>query len=340
MKIRKESKIAIVVLLALLVAYAGVNFLKGVHVFKKPLTLHGKYERVNGLTASNPVVLHGFKIGQVRSVDMSRDGKDLLVTMTIYEEVDIPKDSKAVLRSADILGSMQIQIVLGESTLLVSSGDTLKPEIEGDLVDEVNEQIRPIKIKAESLLSSVDSVIKVVEAILNVQSQENIIASFSGINNAIASLEHTAFQIDTIVQEERDRISNIVQNVQNLSAVLSDNSEELNNVIRNFSSLSDTLAKADIARTITKTNEALAEIQQIVDKINSGDGSLSRLINDDGLYRRIEDASSNLDLLVEDIRLNPNRYLHFSVFGRKNKSVELSRKELEELREYVRNNEE
>lgn len=336
LSIRKETKIAIVVLLALVVAYAGINFLKGVHVFKKPTTYYGVYERVNGLGVSNPIVMNGYKIGQVSSIDMLKTGRgELLVEMTIYEDLDIPKDTRAVLRSADLLGSMQIQFVRGISSEWAQSGDTLTPDIEGDLVDEVNEQIRPIKVKAESLISSVDSVIKVVEAILNTQSQDNIIESFSGINNAIASLERTAFQIDTIVREERDRISVIFENVQNLSRAMNDNSAELENIIQNFSAISDTLAKADIAQTINSANKALADVQEVVEKINKGEGSLGLLINDDGLYQKLDKAADNMDHLVEDIRINPNRYIHFSVFGRKNKSVELSQKELEELREYV-----
>ncbi len=336
MKLRKETKIAVVVVGALLLAYVGVNFLKGIEVFSKSTTYYGMYTRVNGLTPSNPVVLNGYKIGQVKSVQMLPDkGNLLLVTMTINEEVNIPKDTKAVLRSADLLGSMQVQLQLGRSSVLAQSGDTLTPDIEADLVDEVNEQLRPIKIKAESLISSVDSVIKVVEAILNTQSQDNIVESFSGINNAIASLERTAFQIDTLVMEEKNRISAIFKNVQNLSRVMSDNSDQLENVIRNFSAISDTLAKADIAKTIVNANKAMAQVNETIEKINRGEGTLGLLINDDELYKKLESAADNMDLLVEDLRVNPNRYMHFSVFGRKNKDVELSRAELEQLKEYV-----
>lgn len=340
MKIRKETKIGILVVAAVLIGYAGVNFLRGVHVFKKPNIYYGVYDKINGLNESNPVVINGFKVGQVRSIEMLREPKGkLLVTLMIYDDMPIPKDSRAVLRSADLLGSMQVDLQLGESKVYALSGDTLTPDIEGDLVDEVNEQIRPIKLKAESLISSVDSVIKVIEAILNTQSQDNIIESFSGINNAIASLERTAFQIDTIVQEEKDRISAIFENVQNLSRVMSDNSAELEHIIKNFSAISDTLAKTDVAQTIRNANKALTEVETIVKKINNGEGTLGMLINDEELYTKIEAATENMDLLIEDIRVNPNRYLHFSVFGRKNRNIELTRKELEELREYINSTE-
>lgn len=340
MKIRKETKIGVLVIVAILIGYAGVSFLKGIHVFKQPNIYYGVYDKINGLNEANPVVINGYKVGQVRSIKMLHEPKGkLLVTLMVYDDMPIPKDSRAVLRSADLLGSMQVDLQLGSSKVYALSGDTLTPDIEADLVDEVNEQIKPIKIKAESLISSVDSVIKVVEAILNTQSQDNIIESFRGINNAIASLERTAFQIDTIVQEERDRVRNIFENVQNLSRVMSDNSSELEHIIKNFSAMSDSLVKADVAETIRNANSAMTEVQAIVQKINEGEGTLGMLINDEELYKKIEAATENMDLLIEDIRVNPNRYLHFSVFGRKNRNIELTRQELEELREYINSTE-
>jgi len=335
-KIRKEVQIGIVVVVAIGLLYAGLNYLKGISVFKKPVTFYGVYERINGLEPSNPIMLNGFQIGQVKTIDIVPDGSgNLLVTMILNKDIDVPKDTRALLKAGDILGSMQVHFLLGESDELAVSGDTLVPEVEGDLVEEVNAQLRPLKVKAESLISSVDSVIRVIEVILNTQSQQNLIESFRGINNAVASIERTSFRIDTLVASERSKISAIFSNIENLSAALSANSENLENIIANFSQISDTLAKADIATTVVNANAALADVQKITEKINKGEGSLGMLINNPDLYKRLENASDNLDLLVEDIRVNPNRYIHFSVFGRKNKNVELSRSELEELKEYV-----
>lgn len=336
MKIRKEVIIGIVVAVAIGLLVVGLNFLKGINVFSKPTVYYGIYERINGLEESNPIIINGYKIGQVRTITILNDGTGrLLVSMMVDKDIAIPKDTKALLKSGDLLGSMQVHFIMGQSEELAQTGDTLTPDVEGDLVDEVNAQLKPIKMKAESLISSVDSVIRVIEVILNAQSQQNLIESFTGINNAIASLERTAFRVDTLVAEQRIRINSIMGNIDNLSSTLSDNSEELENIITNFSQISDTLAQADIAGVVLNASAALAEVQAITEKINNGEGSLGMLINNPDLYTKLESASTNLDLLVEDLRINPNRYVQFSVFGRKNKTVELSRSELEELKEYV-----
>jgi phospholipid/cholesterol/gamma-HCH transport system substrate-binding protein len=334
--VKKEVKIGLVVIIAIGLLVVGLNYLKGVNIFKQPTIYYGVYEKINGLEESNPVIINGYKIGQVKNIEIINDGSGrLLVTMMVDKEVAIPRDSKALLKSGDLLGSMQVHFILGNSSEMAQTGDTLTPDIEGDLVEEVNAQLKPIKVKAESLISSVDSVIRVIEVILNAESQQNLIESFKGINNAIASLERTSFRVDTLVAEQRERISSIFRNIDNLSGTLSENSEELDRIIKNFSQISDTLAQADIASTVVNANAALAEIQKITEKIERGEGSLGMLINNPDLYKKLESASNNLDLLVEDIRVNPNRYVQFSVFGRKDRNIELSRSELEELKEYV-----
>ena len=340
MKVRKETKIGIVVIIAIALLFIGFNFLKGIYIFDKSRTFYGIYDKVNGLEKSNPVVLNGFKVGQIKNIEIIQDGSgNLLVTLSVNKEFNIPKDSKALLRAADLLGSMQIQLVLGKSAVLAQSGDTLKPDIEKDLVEGVNEQLKPIKRKAEGLISSVDSVIKVIEVILNPQSQNNLVQSFKGINDAIASLQRTSFRIDTLVLEEKVRIGEILENINKLSVVLAANGGELNNIIKNFSQISDTLAKAKISETLLNANAALTTVNDMVEKINNGEGSLGMLINNPELYNKLESASTNLDLLMEDIRVNPNRYVQFSVFGRKNKSIELTKSELEQLKEYVKDSE-
>lgn len=337
MKVRKEAKIGFIVVGAIVLLIFGLNYLKGVYIFSDNRVFYAVYPRINGLEKSNPVVLNGFQIGQVKEIEIVNDGTgNLLVTLTVNKNLEIPADSKALLAAADILGSMQVRIILGSSSELAVPGDTLTPEVERDLVEAVNAQLAPIKRKAESLISSVDSVIRVIEVILNPKSQTNLVESFKGINNAVASLERTAFRIDTLVLEEKERISDILDDINKLSSVLSSNGSELNNIIKNFSQISDTLAKANISETLNQINGALADFEEVMTKINQGEGTLGMLINNPDLYNKLESATTNLDLLVEDIRVNPNRYIHFSVFGRKDKSVDLTRKELEQLQEFIK----
>ncbi len=340
MKIRKETKIGLIAFISLVIIYLGLNFLKGEHVFGKQDIYYGIYERINGLEVSNPVMLNGFKIGQVKKIEIMNDGSGhLKVTILVHEDLDIPKDSKALLKSGDLLGSMQVHILLGESSEMAQSGDMLTPDVEGDLVEEVNAQLRPIKVKAESLISSVDSVIRVIEGILNAESQQNLVESFTGINRAVRNLEKTTVRLDTLVREERHRIKAIFMNVESVTSTLAENGDELDRIINNFADISDTLAQAKIAETVVKANAALEDIESVMTKINNGEGSLGMLVNNPDLYNNLESASNNLDLLVEDIRINPNRYVQVSVFGRKNKNIQLSKAELEQLKEYINSSE-
>ncbi len=337
---RKETKIGLIAFISLAIIYLGLNFLKGEHVFGNQDVYYGVYERINGLEVSNPVMLNGFKIGQVKKIEILNDGSGKLkVTMLVHEDLDIPKDSKALLKAGDLLGSMQIHIILGESTEMAQSGDMLQPDVEGDLVEEVNAQLRPIKVKAESLISSVDSVIRVIEGILNAESQQNLVESFTGINRAVRNLEKTTVRLDTLVREERQRIKAIFMNVESVTSTLAENGDELDRIINNFADISDTLAQANIAETVVKANAALEDVESVMTKINNGEGSLGMLINNPDLYNNLESASNNLDLLVEDIRINPNRYVQVSVFGRKNKNIQLSKAELEQLKEYINSSE-
>lgn len=336
MKVRTETKIGLTVVIAIALLYFGINYLKGVNPFKEERVFYGVYSKVNGLEASNPVVLNGFQIGRVKDIQLLQDPRGmLLVSFVITQSIDIPKDTKARLESADLLGSMHISLDLGRSLTMAQSGDTLTPEIESDLAEAVNEQLRPLKVKTEGLISSVDSVLTVIQAILNNESQQNLVESFGGINNAIRNLERTSLRLDTLIAQEKTRIDNIFANIETISTGLAGNTDDMQNIIENFSQISDSLAKADVAKTIVTANAALTQVQQTVEKINRGEGSLGLLINDDELYENLKQASNNMDLLMEDIRINPNRYIHFSVFGRRSDNSNLSRSEMQQLKKFI-----
>lgn len=313
---RKEVRIALIFIAGIALVYWGINFLKGKNIFSNQTILYAEYTDIAGLQEANPIMLNGFKIGQVSTIEFKDGGVNtLIVKLLIDEDVHIPSNSIARIVSSDLLGSKAIVIIPGDSRSIVESGDYLIGEIETSLKDEVSMQILPLKNKAEDLISSFDSVLVILQTIFNENTRENLRGSFESISNTIRSLEHASYNIDTLLSGQRNRLANIFANVESITVNLKNNNQQISNILTNMSDISDTLAAANLKGTIQTVNKSMTEFNAIMARINNGDGSLGLLVNNDSLYNNLEQSANKLDLLLDDIRLNPRRYIHFSVFG-------------------------
>ncbi len=322
MKISKEVKTGIVVVVAIALGIYGFNYLRGTDLFKKDFTLYTIYTRSEGVIEANPVLINGYKVGQVQTLKLLKDtgGRyKVLVSFVMAEEVKIPKGSYAKIVSSDLLGSKAIEINFSNSTEFVSDGDTLLPDVEDDLKTAVDKRIAPLQKKAENLISSIDSVMQVVQQVMNANVRANLITSFENIKTTIESLQHTAFNLDTLTTTQQSKIIHILDKMLSISANIEKNNEKISNVITNFSNISDSLAKSNIKQTIEQTNLALAQANDVLAQINSGKGTVGKLIKNDSIYNNLNKASEDLDKLLKDLRINPERYVHISVFGRKDR---------------------
>ena len=319
---KKEVKIGIIVLLAIGVFIYGFNFLRGHNLFNPQRKLFAVYPKIDGLLEANPLLLNGFKVGQVNKIELrEKDGKyDVLVTFFISSDVDIPTNSAAKIVSSDLLGSKAVELVFSKRTDYVKDGDYLVGESEDDIKTSVNKQIAPLQKKAEQLISSIDSVMQVVTQVMNANVRQNLITSFESIKNTIITLEHTTYKVDTLLSKEQYAIADIIQKVSSITTNIEKNNEKLSNVINNFSNISDSLAKANVKKTIEETNKALSDANLILAQINSGQGTMGKLIKNDSLYNNLNKSSEDLDKLLKDLRINPERYMHISVFGRKDRN--------------------
>lgn len=338
MKITREVKIGFIVLIGIVIAYVGINYLKGIAVFADQRSFFALYERVEGLQPSNPVVISGYQIGQVRRVTYLPKSRQLLVEVSINEkDLAIPKDSRLRIQSSGLLGSKEVLLQIGQSIEMAQHRDTLETSVETGIMESVNQEILPLKLKTEQLLAQVDSVLTIFQIILDENTQTNVAKSLKSVRMAIQSLELTAFRLDTLVAEERSKLSEILNHVESISGNLADNNDALTNVIQNFSAISDSLLASDLKTVIANASDAMKEVSGITEKINRGEGTMGMLINNDSLYNNLTSASKQLDLLMEDLRVNPDRYVRVSVFGGKRENkVQLSRKDIETLREQLR----
>jgi len=300
------------------VSYWGINFLKGIGLFSDRNVYYIKYDRIDGLDVSSAVTVSGYKIGQVTEVILNDDLKSLTVKIDVSSDYNIPDSSVAEIYSMDLMGTKGIQLVLSDKETFHKQGDFLIGSIEASLKDQVSMQMLPIKNQAEDLMKELQNVIEIISYIFNDETRDNLDKSFASIKTTLANLESASFELDTLLISERQRLANIILNIDNITTTLSGSSEQMTNILSNLSDFSDTLAAVDLAQTIKSANDVLANLNSITTKINSGEGTLGNLLYNDTLYQNLERTSRSLDKLLTDIRLNPRKYINFSVisFGR------------------------
>jgi phospholipid/cholesterol/gamma-HCH transport system substrate-binding protein len=320
-KLSREVRIGLIVTAATALLIYGFNFLKGKNIFSKRFKFYAVYSRIDGLVESNPVQINGYTVGRVSDIHFlpGNSGKIIIEMALNEDELKLPSNTVARVISSDLLGSKAVQLILGDAPTPAVSGDTLLADVQASLGDEVNKQVQPIKAKAEKLISSIDSVLVVIQAIFNEKSQGELIQSFESINLAIKSLKKTSYRVDTLIAEQRIRLSRITSNVESITGNFKNNNDKVTKILTNFSTISDSLVKANIAQTVMNANKSLKETADILEKIKRGEGSLGLLVNNDSLYNNLNNASKDLDALFVDMKEHPKRYVHFSVFGRKDR---------------------
>jgi phospholipid/cholesterol/gamma-HCH transport system substrate-binding protein len=319
MKIRKEFVIGIIASFTLIAFYWGFSFLKGNDIFDKEREFVLVYDKVSGLSISNTVSINGLTVGKVSYVGFLPNDTNarILVRIKLDNDIEIPSNTLAIIRS-DFLGSNHIDLKLRPSNSFAKPGDTLLTSVATTIKEEVSMQMLPIKVKAEEMMASLDSVLGAIRYVFNKKTQENLAATFVSIQNTINTLEHSSYGIDTLISSQAGPLNRIFANIESITKTIKDNNSKIDNVIANFSKLSDSLAQVDIKNTLDQMDKALSGFQEIVDKVNKGEGTMGQLVNNDTLYYELEGASRELHQLLEDIKLNPSRYVKVSVFGGKN----------------------
>jgi phospholipid/cholesterol/gamma-HCH transport system substrate-binding protein len=236
-----------------------------------------------------------------------------VVEFKVDPKYPIPANTLARLESTDLLGSKAIIFELGNSRELAETKDTLRADIQGSLA----QSLQPVQRKAELLMGKVDSSLAAINKILNPEFQRNVDRSFLSIANSLQTLESTTKKIDRLVAAQSGHINGIMTNAEAITVSLRGSSGRLNTTTANFEKLSNDLANSNIKQTLDNANKAMTDLQATVAKINSGKGSLGLLLNDDQMYKNLNEASGNLNNLFIDVKAHPKRYVSFSVFGRK-----------------------
>lgn len=326
MKVSKEFKVGLLVLLAVFFLYIGVNFLKGNSIFGENRQYYAIFNNSNGLVSSNPVVISGVQIGTVAQINLNpADPKKVIVKFTVSnDEILIPTGSTLQLISTDFLGTKALELQLNYDPVVTSTyveiGDTLDATIEKGISDQISEELIPLKKKTEKLMESVDHIVLAINSYWDTSAAYVIDESLYEFRDGISKFGDLAQSLTVLVESESKVIDEVLHNANDITKNLANKSGEIENVIDNFSAISDTLAASEINSVILEAKTTLSELNNLMTKVNNGEGTLGMLMNSDSLHNELVNTNLSLQNLLKDMEANPNKYVHFSVFGRKTKS--------------------
>ena len=328
MKLKKEILIGIIGIVGTSILVIGSYFLKGQELWKSRFVYYSKFNNTEGLTTGRPVNLNGLQVGIITNVKFDSKNFNNIVVEFELTNPNIKKLKKGskVLLNSDLLSGAYLDIAWGDSTDYHNSRDTIPSMVSLALEDQINERLIPLEKKTNELISTADSAIKTIEAIFS-RNTDNLDESFDGIKNSIKNLERVSLEISSLIRTEKQNISQIISNVNLITDNLKENNNKINQILENAADISDTLIASDINATIENAKESLQQFNLILYDIQNGDGTLTHLIKDSTIYLSVNKMIDEASRLIENIKTEPKRYVQFSIFGGKDKSILDSRDE-------------
>ena len=306
MKITKEIKTAVLVIAAILLFIWGYSFLKGRDLLTSYRTFYVQYENVEGLTGSAPVTINGLVVGAVTGIKFLNETGKLQVELQVKSDFPISKSSVVSIYEPGLIGGKQIMITPNlKDTSIAESGDTLLGSIKPGLTSLVGERLTPLQEKVEKMVVSADVLLRNINTILDAKTKANLKSSIANLDGTLAEFKVASKNVNEMLVENKGKINSTMTNVDRASA--------------NFSKVSDSLAKINIGKTVKKLEQTLANVDKIMNDVESGKGTVGKLMKDETLYNNFTKSSKELELLLQDFRLNPTRYVNVSLFGKKNK---------------------
>lgn len=315
----KELKTGGIAIIIIIIFIWGYNFLKGQDIFK-PSNRYFKveYTNVGGLTEASSVTINGLKVGQVSSIDFNDDINkkgQLIVTFYIDRDVDFSNNSIVKIYSPNPLAGSSLAIIPDYNGDIAKSGDFLDGEVEPGLLSSIGERLNPIQIKLEHVLVSADTLFQKINTVLDNQTSESI-------KKSILNLEYTFVDVRNTLKS----LNNIIDsNSVSLNSTLNNSKIITENLVK----VTDTLSNSNIGNVIRNSESVLASIDTILINLKNGNGTVGKLLNDEQLYTNLTATSKELEELLRDMKLNPKRFVHFSLFGKKPKEYKPEEEEEE-----------
>jgi phospholipid/cholesterol/gamma-HCH transport system substrate-binding protein len=302
LKFGREVKIGLFALVMMVSLYLGVNYLKGKEVFNSDRIYYALFDHTNGLQTSASVLLRGVKVGSVTGISLSGDHPDkVVVTLGVKKSIDIPSDSHLALFSRGMMGEVAIELVRGTSASYFEHGTVIPTEIRSDLFESISTNIDDLVAEAGTVMNSLAATSESLNNLLtqNTDAIKGILENLKGVSGQLSEAG----------------IEGMIADLGAFTAVLRENSQRLGGIIGNLDEVTGSLADADLGATVNSLDGSITRLETVLAKLSEGEGTAARLLNNPALYDSLTVATGNLSALLEDLKANPKRYVHFSLFG-------------------------
>tara|TARA_B100001094_G_scaffold166759_1_gene161390 strand:- start:963 stop:1907 length:945 start_codon:yes stop_codon:yes gene_type:complete len=308
MKFNKEIKIGFLAIIGIMMSVFSYNYLKGINLFEKNRKFKVTYSKVDGLSMSNPVTLNGFKIGKVHKINFNRENtRELIVDIIIENDVIFPKTSTAELYETGLIGGKAIAIIpdyKNDSTIALD-GDFLKGVLKPGLTELVNQILPQVQLQLESVMQSAEVVFENINKLFDEETKTELKSSIKEFSLLTQNLSNTSRRVSDLIEKSAPGIELTINDLKDTS--------------NNLKSITDSVSKKDISDLTNNLNELVKNLSKVSKNLNNSNGTMGMLIQDKSIYENLEKATNELNILIEDVKLNPSRYVNFSVFGKKNK---------------------
>lgn len=311
MKISHELKVGTVALVTIVAFILMFQFLKGTALFTSTDTYHIIYDNIAGLTESNPVEINGYQAGVVQDVRLINDGSGrLLVSLSVDRNFNIPKDTKAEITTATLIAGMKIVLRMGQSSEMCHNHDTISGYVATSIIDRLSGTLSPLEDNISSIVLRLDSVITAINSILTPEMTLNM-------KSAIANVSDVTSGLKQISDSRKDELMAAIDGIQTFTSMLAANSSTIDSTLKNLGEISDAVSTSDLKTSLGSLQSSIRGLDTIVTGISKGEGSAGKLVTNDSLYTNLSNTLYNLDMLLRDMKENPKKYVHFSLFGRK-----------------------
>ena len=323
MKISNETKIGSLTAISIVLLVLGFNFLKGNTFFDKSHNLFAKYTNVQGLAASNPVAINGLQVGTVYSISTDKNMKEILVNMNLTKDVNIPTNSVAIIKPS-LLGVTSVEIKLGDAQTYIAKNGYIATEATAGIFNDVLSKVDPILYQVTKAVTSIDSVLMSVNHILDPAAKNNLGAMLANLNTTSANLVGASSSLTKLLNTETGALTGTLNNLNSFTSNLDKNNGKITNLVGNLDKTATNLSNLDLQQTLNTLNGTIGDLKSTIGKLNSPTGTAGLLLNDTKLYNNLTATANKLNLLIDDLKTNPKRYVNISVFGKKNSSPGLT----------------